>query len=113
MKHDKYGPAAGDAERDFFGPCQNDKGRVSSDMTKLWKYGVKNFEEQDIQDNWHLDRKVYNRYRSHEPFEKGSWSSSNIGLYNALMFGVQTAKARQRIVEDVLRNAKRKRAASF
>ena len=113
MKHDKYGPAAGDAERDFFGPCQNDKGRVSSDMTKLWKYGVKNFEELDIQDNWHLDRKVYNRYRSHEPFEKGSWSSSNIGLYNALMFGVQTAKARQRIVEDVLRNAKRKRAASF
>ena len=107
-KHVKYAPAVEQAKRKFYGPVQNDKGRMSQDAAKLWNYGVTNFNENSVKDLWHLDRKVYNRHRRVDVYEKGWWSLRGIGLFHAMSFAVQTAIARQEIVEDCLRCASRK-----
>ena len=59
------------ANRTFWGPVQNDKGKMSEDATKLWNYGITNFQEDSIKEHWYLDRKVYSRYRRTDVYVKG------------------------------------------
>ena len=113
IKHVKYEPAVEQANRTFWGPVQNDKGKMSEDAAKLWNYGITNFQEDSIKEHWYLDRKVYNRYRRTDVYVKGWWSIKGIGLFHAMAFAVQTAIARQEIVEDCLRCARRKPTGTY